>query len=42
MAHGNAMDYREHEKSYKLFTGMVKYGSIAVAVLMVAMYIFLV
>ena len=36
------MDYSEHEKTYAMFTTMVKYGSIAIAALLVLMALFLV
>jgi hypothetical protein len=35
------MDYAEHERTYRLFTSMIKRGSIAVAIIMVLMAIFL-
>jgi hypothetical protein len=37
----SAMDYNEHENTYNLFIGMVKYGSIAVITILVLMAIFL-
>ncbi|MBH0239430.1 aa3-type cytochrome c oxidase subunit IV [Methylobrevis albus] len=41
-SHGNAMDYAEHEKTYNLFIGMVKWGTISVVAIVVLMAIFLV
>ncbi len=37
----SAMDYKEHDKTYALFLGMVKYGSIAVTLILVLMALFL-
>ena len=37
----NAMDYREHNKTYKLFVGLTKWGTIAVVVILILMVIFL-
>lgn len=34
---GAKMDYSEHDKTYSLFITLVKYGSLAVGALMVAM-----
>jgi len=34
---GGKMDYPEHEKTYSLFIGLIKYGTLAVGALMVAM-----
>ena len=34
---GAPMDYPEHEKTYRLFLGLTKYGSLHVAALMIAM-----
>lgn len=34
-------DYAEHQRTYALFTGLTKWGTIGVAVLMVLMWIFL-
>ena len=34
---GAEMDYAEHEKTYSLFLGLAKYGTIACVALMVAM-----
>lgn len=34
---GAAMDYPEHEKSYRVFLGLTKYGSLHVAALLIAM-----
>jgi hypothetical protein len=36
------MDYAEHERTYKLFTNIVKWGTIVVGLIVVGMYIFLV
>jgi hypothetical protein len=42
-SHGHpAMDYAEHERTYRLFTAFVKWGTIVVAVIVVGMYVFLV
>lgn len=37
----SAMDYKEHEKTYALFLGMTKYGTIAVVVVLILMAFFL-
>lgn len=34
---GAKMDYAEHEKTYSMFIGLVKYGSLACVALLVAM-----
>ena len=34
---GAPMDYPEHEKTYRLFLGLAKYGALHVAALMIAM-----
>lgn len=34
---GAKMDYAEHDHTYNLFLGLVKYGSLACAALMIAM-----
>lgn len=34
---GAKMDYSEHEKTYSLFIHLVKYGTVIVAALMIAM-----
>lgn len=34
---GAEMDYPEHEKTYSLFLGVVKWGTLATAALLVAM-----
>lgn len=39
--HESAMDYTEHERTYALFLGMVKYGSVAVILILVLMALFL-
>ena len=36
------MDYAEHERTYRLFTGLTKWVAISVAILMILMAIFLV
>ena len=35
------MDYAEHQRTYALFLGMMKWGSISVAVILALMAIFL-
>ncbi len=37
----SAMDYKEHDNTYALFIGMVKYGSIAVIAILILMALFL-
>jgi hypothetical protein len=39
---GSAMDYSEHERTYEMFLGLVKWGSIFVVALLVGMAIFLI
>lgn len=34
---GAVMDYQEHEKTYSMFVGMAKYGTLHVVALMIAM-----
>ena len=34
---GAEMDYPEHEKSYRLFLGLAKYGSLHIIALLIAM-----
>jgi len=34
-------DYEQHEQTYEGFVNLVKYGSLAVALLLVGMFIFL-
>lgn len=34
---GAEMDYREHEKTYSLFLGITKYGTLSVIALLIAM-----
>lgn len=41
MADETVMDYAEHERTYALFTAMVKWGTVSVAILLIAMGIFL-
>ncbi len=38
---GSAMDYAEHDRTYALFIGMVKYGSAAIVVILILMALFL-
>ena len=40
--HENAMDYREHERTFELFMGLVKWGTIGVIVIVALMGVFLV
>lgn len=40
-AHDSGMDYAEHERTYKMFTAMVKNVAIALTVLLVLMAFFL-
>ena len=35
------MDYAEHDKSYAMFVGMTKWGTISIVVLLILMAIFL-
>jgi hypothetical protein len=35
------MDYVQHQRTYDLFTGLVKYGSVAVVGVLILMAIFL-
>lgn len=39
---GSGMDYAEHERTYALFLGLVKWGTIAVTAIIVGMAIFLI
>jgi len=39
---GSGMDYQEHERTYGLFLGLVKWGSIGVVALLIGMAIFLI
>ena len=41
-AAGSAMDYAEHERTYGLFLGLVKWGSIFVVALLIGMAITLI
>ncbi len=34
---GAEMDYAEHEKTYKLFTGLTKYSALACAAILIGM-----
>ena len=36
-----AMDYAEHERTYEMFTGLAKWGTISMVVLMILMAVFL-
>ncbi|MEM8797611.1 MAG: aa3-type cytochrome c oxidase subunit IV [Pseudomonadota bacterium] len=40
-AKDSAMDYPEHEKTFNLFVGLTKYGTIAVIVILILMALFL-
>ncbi|WP_125461721.1 MULTISPECIES: aa3-type cytochrome c oxidase subunit IV [Rhodomicrobium] len=43
MSEGNEnMDYAAHQRTYDLFTGLVKYGTIGVVLVLFLMWIFLV
>jgi hypothetical protein len=43
MSQGNEnMDYAQHQRTYELFTGLVKYGSISVIAILILMAIFLI
>jgi Bacterial aa3 type cytochrome c oxidase subunit IV len=35
------MDYAAHEQTYELFIGLIKYGTIATALILIGMAIFL-
>jgi hypothetical protein len=37
-----AQDFQEHAKTYHAFLGLAKWGTIAVAVLLIGLYVFLV
>ena len=39
---GSGMDYAEHERTYTMFQGLVKWGTIGVVALLVGMAIFLI
>jgi hypothetical protein len=39
---GSAMDYAEHERTYAMFLGLVKWGTIFLVALLVGMAIFLI
>lgn len=39
---GSGMDYSEHERTYAMFIGLVKWGTIAIVVLLAGMAIFLI
>lgn len=41
-ASGSGMDYAEHERTYGLFLGLVKWGTIGLVILLVGMAIFLI
>ncbi len=34
---GAEMDYREHDRTYSMFLGLAKYGSLVIAALLLAM-----
>jgi len=38
----SAMDYNQHEKMYEHFIALVKYSSIAIVIVLIAMAVFLV
>jgi aa3 type cytochrome c oxidase subunit IV len=43
MSDGNEnMDYAQHQRTYELFTALVKYGTIGVVIILILMAIFLV
>lgn len=42
MADETVMDYPEHERTYAMFTGLVKWGTVAVAAILALMALFLV
>jgi Bacterial aa3 type cytochrome c oxidase subunit IV len=35
------MDYAQHEQTYELFTGLVKWGTVSVVIILILMAIFL-
>lgn len=37
----SGMDYLEHERTYALFTGLVKWGIISISLILILMAIFL-
>lgn len=42
MSEGNEnMDYAQHQRTYELFTSLVKYGTLGVVILLILMAIFL-
>ncbi len=42
MSQGNEnMDYAQHQRTYDLFVGLVKYGSLAIILVLILMAIFL-
>jgi len=42
MSQGNEnMDYAQHQRTYDLFVGLVKYGSLATILILILMAIFL-
>lgn len=41
MAEHSSMDYAEHERTYALFVGLTKWGTIGIVALLVLMAIFL-
>ncbi|MEX6508381.1 aa3-type cytochrome c oxidase subunit IV [Jiella sp. M17.18] len=40
-SHAAEMDYPEHEKTYSLFLGLVKWGAVGVVIILIGMAIFL-
>jgi aa3 type cytochrome c oxidase subunit IV len=42
MSNGNEnMDYAEHQRTYELFTGLLKWGTVITIIIMILMAIFL-
>jgi hypothetical protein len=43
MSEGNEnMDYAQHQQTFSLFIGLVKYGTLSIAILLILMALFLV
>jgi hypothetical protein len=43
MSEGNEnMDYPQHQRTFSLFIGLVKYGTLSIAILLILMALFLV
>jgi hypothetical protein len=43
MSEGNEnMDYPQHQQTFNLFIGLVKYGTLSIAILLILMALFLV